>query len=226
MTEKITPNQNAMSATESNTNPKPEDMPKPDPEERGEQTEEQAAPQPESTDEPTGNAENPSLKEHLEAALAERDELRNKWLRTEAELDNYRKRVQREIEDLRKYQALPLARELLPGLDNLHRALAAAETSKNVEDLLQGVKMVAQQFEDILNRHAVQPIEAAGQPFDPNLHEALQQVPSADHPPMTVLQELERGFTLHDRVVRPSKVIVSSGPPESPADESENTPDE
>jgi molecular chaperone GrpE len=202
-----------MSATESNINPKPDDMPESARDEHGEQTDAESSPQPEAANQ-TGNA---SLKEQLEAAIAERDENRNKWLRTEAELDNYRKRVQREAEELRRYQALPLARELLPGLDNLGRALAAAETSKNVEDLLTGVSMVARQLEDILVRNSVEPIEALGQPFDPNLHEALGQMPSSDYPAMTVVQELERGYTLHDRVVRPSKVMISSGPPEPAA---------
>jgi molecular chaperone GrpE len=155
-----------------------------------------------------------SLKEQLEAATSERDENRNKWLRAEAELDNYRKRVQREAEELRKYQVLPLVRDLLPGLDNLGRAIAAAETSKNIDDLLTGVGMVAKQFEDILSRYAIKPIEAQGQSFDPNLHEALGQVPSSEYPAMTIVQELERGYTLHDRVVRPTKVIISSGPPD------------
>jgi molecular chaperone GrpE len=154
-----------------------------------------------------------SLKDQLEAAIGERDENRNKWLRAEAELDNYRKRVQKEAEEFRKYQVLSLAREILPGLDNLGRALAAAESSKNIEDLLQGVSMVARQFEDILNRHSIKPIEALGKPFDPNLHEALGQVPS-EYPATTVAQELEKGYTLHDRVVRPTKVFISSGPPE------------
>src|SRR5688572_2571109 len=111
---------------------------------------------PQNQGEPTGG-ENPSkpdaeikttlasLKEQLEAAALERDENKNKWLRAEAELDNYRKRVHREAEELRKYQVLPLARELLPGLDNLGRALRAAETSKNIDDLLLGVNMVAKQ---------------------------------------------------------------------------------
>jgi molecular chaperone GrpE len=155
-----------------------------------------------------------SLQDQLEAAIAERDENRNKWLRAEAELDNYRKRVQREAEELRKYQVLSLARELLPGLDNLGRALAAAQSSKNIDDLLQGVSMVAKQFDDILSRHSVKPIEAVGKPFDPNLHEALGQVHSAEYPVMTVAQELEKGYTLHDRVVRPTKVFISSGPPD------------
>jgi molecular chaperone GrpE len=94
-----------------------------------------------------------------------------------------------------------------------------------VEDLLTGVSMVARQLEDILVRNSVQPIEALGQPFDPNLHEALGQMPSTDYPAMTVMQELERGYTLHDRVVRPSKVMISSGPPEPAAIEAK-TPSE
>ena len=174
----------------------------------------ESQPDPQPQDTPENPASLASLREQLEAATLERDENRNKWLRAEAELDNYRKRVQREAEELRKYQILPLASELLPGLDNLGRAIAAAETSKNIEDLLTGVSMVARQLEDILSRHAVKPIDAQGQPFDPNLHEALGQVPSADFPAMTVVQELEKGYTLHDRVVRPTKVFISSGPPE------------
>ena len=198
-----------MSKTEFNQNPESDETPESDAPEQVE-----TRPDSESSDE-----RNPSFNDQFEAAISERDENRNKWLRTEAELDNYRKRVQREAEELRRYQALPLARELLPGLDNLRRALAAAESSKNIEDLLQGVRMVAKQFEDILSRHAVQPIEAVGEPFDPNLHEALQQIPSKEYPAMTVVEELERGYTLHDRVVRPSKVIVSSGPPEATSDD-------
>jgi molecular chaperone GrpE len=152
---------------------------------------------------------NLSLREQFEAALAERDANYNLYLRTQAELQNYRRRAQRESEEFRQYQALPLARDLLPALDNLHRALAAAETSKNIDELVKGVGMVAKQIESALSRHHVVAIDAAGKQFDPNLHQALQHVPSDEHPPMTVVQEVERGFTLKDRVVRPSTVIVT-----------------
>lgn len=151
----------------------------------------------------------------LEVAMTERDENHDRWLRSQAELENFRRRAQKEAEEMRRYQTLPLIRDLLPGMDNLERAVSAAENSSNVEELLQGVRMVVQQFENTLGNHSLKPIEAIGQPFDPNLHEAIQQLPSADHPPMTVIQELERGYTLYDRVVRPSKVIVSSAPPEN-----------
>ncbi len=199
-----------MNPRESHFSPKLDDMPESDPQNQGENTGGENPSKPDAEN----KASLASLKEQLEAAAVERDENKNKWLRAEAELDNYRKRVHREAEELRKYQVLPLARELLPGLDNLGRALRAAETSKNIDDLLLGVNMVAKQLEDILSRHSVKPIDALGEPFDPNLHEALGQVPSPDYPPMTVAQELEKGYTLYDRVVRPTKVLVSSGPPE------------
>ena len=152
--------------------------------------------------------------DELRSALAERDELKQKWLLAVADLDNYRRRVQKEFEQDRRYAALPLARDLLPALDNLHRALDAARNAGEVNQLVQGVQMVAKQFDEILARHAVVPIAAVDKPFDPNLHQALQQVPAPGKPPMTVISECERGYTLHDRVVRPSTVIVAA-----PADE-------
>jgi molecular chaperone GrpE len=155
-----------------------------------------------------------SLREQLEAAISDRDAHHDRWLRTQAEFENYRKRSQKESEQVRRYQALPLLRDLLPVLDNLHRALAAAESAQKVDDLAQGVRMVARQLEDLLGKWSAAPIEAVGRPFDPNLHEAIQQMPSTEHPPMAVVDEVERGWVLHDRVVRPSKVVVSSGPPE------------
>jgi molecular chaperone GrpE len=151
-----------------------------------------------------------SLLDQLEAARAERDANYNLYLRSQAELQNYRKRVQKEAEEMRQYQALPIARDLLPALDNLHRALAAAEGSGNVKDLVNGVRLVAKQIEAALGRHDVVPIDSAGKPFDPNLHQAIQQVQTDEHPPMTVVQEVERGFTLKDRVVRPATVIVAA----------------
>jgi molecular chaperone GrpE len=153
-----------------------------------------------------------SLQDQLDAARGERDANYDRFLRAQAELENYRKRVSREAEENSRYEWLPVARELLPALDNLRRAIAAGETTNNTEELLRGVQMVAAQIEEALARHSIVPIEAVGQPFDPNMHEAVQQIPSAEHPPMTVLQDVERGYKLHDRVVRPTKVIVSAAP--------------
>ena len=170
---------------------------------------------------PDGNSvgETPSeltlLRQELDAAVAERDANYEKWLRSQAELDNLRKRVQKEMSEARQYQSLSLARDLLPTLDNLYRAIAAAEQAGEVGgQLIEGIKMVVTQMEEVLARHSVRPIESIHQPFDPNLHEAVQQIASPDHDPMTVLQELQRGYTMHDRVIRPAQVIVSSTPPE------------
>jgi len=182
-----------------------------------ETTSEQKTPETESAAESANDFGTGSgLREQLEAAIAERDANREQWLRSEAELENYRKRVHRENEEQFKFQSLSLARDLLPGLDNLDRAITAAEESGNVEDLIQGIRMVSQQFREVLSRHAIEAIPAKEQPFDPNLHEAVQQIPSADHPPMTVLEELETGYRMHERVIRPSKVLVSA-PPLSPS---------
>ncbi len=145
----------------------------------------------------------------------ERNASRDQALRTQAELENYRKRVAREREEERRFAALPVIRDLLPGLDNLQRALDAARHTDDLNAMLQGVEMVAQQIESILAQHGATPIQAVGEPFDPNQHQAIQQIPSADVPPMTVVDEVERGFVLHNRVIRPSSVIVSVAPPES-----------
>jgi molecular chaperone GrpE len=151
-----------------------------------------------------------SVESQLKAALAERDAFSQKWLLAIADLDNYRRRVHKEAEQDRRYAALPLARDLLPALDNLRRALEAAKNGGDVNQLAQGVQMVSKQFDDILARHSVVPINAIDQPFDPNLHQALSQQPAPGKPPMTVLAECERGYTIHDRVVRPATVIVSA----------------
>jgi molecular chaperone GrpE len=148
--------------------------------------------------------------DQLQAALAERDALMKKWLLAVADLDNYRRRVQKEAEQERRYAALPLARDILPALDNLHRALEAGKNCGDVNQLVQGVQMVTRQFDEVFAKHAVVPINAVDKPFDPNLHQAIQQVPAPGNPPLTVLTECERGYTLHDRVVRPSTVIVSA----------------
>jgi molecular chaperone GrpE len=148
----------------------------------------------------------------LAVLQAERDELRDLLLRTRAEMDNMRKRMNRERDEERRYAALPVVQELLPALDNLQRAVAAGQKDRQDDPLVQGVEMVVKQIEEALSRQGVKPIPALGLPFDPNFHEALQQVATADHPPLTVLQELERGVQIHDRVVRPSKVIVAAAP--------------
>lgn len=152
-------------------------------------------------------AEAEGLRQELEAA-------RDRALRVQAELENYRKRARREMEDERRYAQLPLLRDLLPVIDNMGRALQAAEKTPDGAGLLDGVKLVAQQLDGVLARHDCTRIEALHQPFDPHLHQAILQQPSGDYPSGTVLQVTQEGYQLHDRVVRPAQVIVSAAPDE------------
>ena len=150
-----------------------------------------------------------TLEEQLNAALVERDQFKDKWARALADLENYRRRVQREMEEDRKYAAMPMLKSLLPAFDGFDRALQAASISKNTDELIKGIQLTVKQLETALNGFGAKSIPAVGLPFDPNMHEAISQMPSAEHPPMTVLHDVERGYMLHDRVVRPSKVIVA-----------------
>jgi molecular chaperone GrpE len=158
-------------------------------------------------------AAEPTLEEQLAQALRERDDVAERAVRMQAEFENTRKRMQREAELSRQFAVSPFAADLLPCLDNLQRAVDAGETTGNLDELLKGLRMVSSGFSEALAKHGVKPIPAQGVSFDPNLHQAIQQVPSTDVPAMQVIQEVERGWQLHDRVIRPSMVIVSSGPP-------------
>ena len=129
---------------------------------------------------------------------------------TRADFENYQKRVSKERENDRKYYVAALARDLLPAFDNLQRAIDAAKKAGDDSPLVQGVSATLNQWLQILGRHGITPIEALGRPFDPNLHEAVMQQPSAEHEPGTVLQVLQQGFQIHDRVLRPASVIVST----------------
>src|SRR5262249_7809529 len=124
--------------------------------------------------------------------------------------ENYQKRMQRDQAQERRYAHGPLAGDLLSALDNLDRATAAAKQAGETGPLVQGVAMVQTQFLDVLRRHGITRIEAQGQPFDPNLHQAVMQKPSDGVPPGTVLQVLEPGYLIHERVLRPASVVVSS----------------
>ncbi|HVJ83832.1 MAG TPA: nucleotide exchange factor GrpE [Planctomycetia bacterium] len=150
----------------------------------------------------------------LAAALAERDKYLEMARRARADFENYQMRMRRDLEVERKYAAMPMVRDLLPALDNFDRALKSAKTQTDAATIVEGLEIVRRQMVDSFARHGVAPIAPDGQPFDPNEHEAIVQQPSNEVPPMTVLMTVETGFKLHDRVVRPAKVIVSSAPPE------------
>jgi molecular chaperone GrpE len=141
----------------------------------------------------------------------ERDDARDQLLRTRAEFVNYQKRSKQQAETDRLYAVGNLGRDLLDVLDNLERATEAIRGTA-AEGVASGLDMVHKQFLAALAKYGVAPIEALGQPFDPNFHEALMQQPSADAPEGTVVAELGKGYRIHERVLRPSKVAVSVKP--------------
>lgn len=137
---------------------------------------------------------------------------KDRVLRLQAEMENLRSRTAREINDERRYAPLPVLRDLLPVVDNIDRAIQAAEKSQEAATLLEGFKLVRQQLLTVLEQHNCRPIEAVGEPFDPQYHEAILQQPSEEQPANHVLMETQTGYQLHDRVVRASQVIISTGP--------------
>jgi len=150
-----------------------------------------------------------SLEEKLQAAERRAQENHERFLRAAAELDNFRKRKEREVSDLRKYANQMLLRELLGVVDNLERALAASLESSESEGLREGVEMTLKELLKIFDQFKVTPIESHEQPFDPNHHEAVMQEHSDAFPPNTVVKELQKGYMLRDRLLRPAMVVVS-----------------
>lgn len=172
----------------------------------------------ESTDEanpkPTDGAIPPLGEEDCaDEVAAQLAEAQDRVLRLQAEIENVRMRARREADDRIRYANLPLIEDILPVLDNLDRAAESASNDAGASGLVNGVRMVLRQLVDVLARHGCTPIAAApGDAFDPHLHDAMLQQPSNDAPAGTVAAVMQSGFQLHDRVVRPAKVIVSSGP--------------
>ncbi len=159
-------------------------------------------------------AEDPG--EELEKLRADLHKFQDLALRSQADLDNFRKRMLREKEETIRYANANLLERLLPILDSFELGLQAAGQSDNAADLTKGFALVQKQLQDFLRDHGVEPIEAVGQPFDPNLHEAVGQMPSPEVPEGHVLQQIRKGYRLRERLVRPATVLVSKGP-ENPA---------
>jgi len=159
------------------------------------------------------------LKKELEAAKQELKNNQDRYLRTYAEFENYKKRTAREMADFRKFANESLIQALLPVVDNLERAIESSNSHTEADSpIVQGVEMTLKEMRGIFERFNVTPIEAAGQPFDPRFHQAFQQEESNGVPENTVTQELQKGYMLHDRLLRPSMVVVSKKSPTSGAD--------
>jgi len=158
-----------------------------------------------------------SLRSRAVGAEQQRDEYLDLLQRSRPDFENYRKRTQRDLVEERRHAHSEFARSLLPVLDNLQRALAAAWKQADKEPLIQGVDLVRSQMLELFGRFAITPINALGQPFDPHLHEAVQQLPRDDVSPGTVVEVLEPGYLLHERVLRPARVGVAAPPTREPA---------
>ncbi len=160
------------------------------------------------------------LRNDLAKALEETKAHQEQYLRTLADMENLRKRTQREKEELAKFANENILREILPVIDNLERAVEHADQADAGEGLLEGVKMTLTQFSQVLDRFGVKPIDAQGQLFDSALHQAMGQIETAEQPVNTVVQQMQKGYQLNDRLLRPAFVFVAKAPtPPEPASE-------
>ena len=167
----------------------------------------------------------PAPSAEIEELQKQRDEYLDQLQRSRAEFANYQKRAKQQAEAEKLYAVGDLARDLLEAIDNLERATDALRSSTS-EGISSGLEMVQKQLLGILAKHGVEPIAALGKPFDPNQHEAIAQKPDAEHPEGTVVAELSKGYRIHDRVLRPSKVAVSIRPARARAETRAPEPDD
>lgn len=145
----------------------------------------------------------------LEKLRAESEEYQQRLLRTQADFDNFRRRTVKEKEELGKYASAKLITELLPVIDNFERALSSAGESADASSYTKGVEMIFRQLEGILQAEGLTPMEAEGQPFNPEFHQAIMQVESDEHDEGVVVEVVQKGYLLKDKVLRPAMVKVS-----------------
>ncbi len=163
------------------------------------------------SDEPASEEQSDEIDFQVEA-----EKNKDLYLRALADLENYRKRAQREKEDAIRFANGNLLREMIPVIDNLERAV---EHAKDDQDggLLEGVQMTLEQFRKVLESFGVKAVDSIGSPFDPNFHQAMGEMVTSDHPPSSVVQELQKGYTLNDRLLRPAMVMIAKAPAEENA---------
>ncbi|MFC1876207.1 nucleotide exchange factor GrpE [Thermodesulfobacteriota bacterium] len=150
--------------------------------------------------------------EKIEKAEAEAKEAYNRFLRASAELENYKKRTQKEMAEFRKYANASLVKELLGVVDNLERAIESSNGSNEEGQLSEGLDLTLKELLKIFKTFHACPIEALGKPFDPCYHQAMMQQETTDQPENIVLNELQKGYMIHDRLLRPAMVVVSTSP--------------
>lgn len=160
---------------------------------------------------PQGDA--PASQDPLELAKAEQQKLREQLLRTLADFDNFRKRSRRELTDAERRGREDVIKDLLPVFDNLERAGAHAENATDMKALADGLQLVLRQFGDTLAKLGIERVLSLGQPFDPSLHEAVQQMETADFEPGTIAAEVQAGYKNAERLIRPALVVVAKAMP-------------
>ncbi|MBA2664551.1 MAG: nucleotide exchange factor GrpE [Bradymonadaceae bacterium] len=167
------------------------------------------------------NAENERLTKLVEELSADRDDHKNRLLRVAADLENFRRRNQREKEELRMYGIDRVVMDLIPAVDNLERALQHASNEGDSSSVIDGVRMVYRQIVTALGKYGVESFEARGSAFDPQRHEAIQQIETSEHPTGTVMEEFQKGYFLHDRLLRPALVSVAKNVQPAPSPDAE-----
>ncbi len=170
-----------------------------------------------STKEPQQLLSKSSEVEELNTKIVELEKglafYKDQLLRKAADFENFKKRVENESVNLIRFANEDLLEKLLPVLDDFERSLKAMQSSSKAIDngsIVKGIELIYTKLQKILEQHGVKPMEVVGQPFDPHLHDALQQIKTNEYPPHTVVQEIEKGYLLHDKVLRHAKVIVSA----------------
>jgi molecular chaperone GrpE len=153
------------------------------------------------------------LQEQLAAVEKEKKDVYDRLLRSAADFDNFRKRSRKDMDEARIKAREDVLKEILPGIDNLERALVAAnDPNAGVASVVDGIKLVLRQFQSALERFEVKGFPSIGQPFDPGRHEAISQLESTEHAPGTIAAEMQRGYTIGNRLLRPALVAVAKAP--------------
>jgi molecular chaperone GrpE len=169
-------------------------------------------PLPDANERPEGasaNREGDGGGDPVEALRGELAKAKDAWMRTAADFDNFRKRTRREVDDAKKAGREDLLRAVLPVFDNIERAIQSAQRATDVKAVADGLSMVLRQFSDALTRTGIQKVPTIGAPFDPGVHEAIQQVETSDHAPGTVIAEVQPGYVQGDRLIRAAMVVVA-----------------
>jgi molecular chaperone GrpE len=158
--------------------------------------------------EAAGEAADP-VQAELQALRKLAEENQERYLRTQADFDNFRRRSRQEKEDFAKYASSKLVEQLLPVVDNFERAVAASKDSNDFESLLKGIEMTQRQLGQVLEQEGLKKMETEGQPFDPDYHQAIMQVESEEHEEGIIVEELQKGYVFKDKVLRPAMVKVA-----------------